>query len=183
MFLGKKSLKFTPRQIAFAGMIAALYAVMAYFSSIFGIAYGPIQCRFSEALCVLPFLFPAATPGLFLGCLVANLLSPYGALDIVFGSLATLLAAMWTQRVTHRWLAPLPPVVCNALIVGFVIAYEETGVSLSALGSSPFLAAFGYNAFTVGLGELLACYVLGGLLLTALPRIPALRKYLPKTEK
>lgn len=178
MLSDKKPRKFTTRQIAFAGVVAALYTVMSYFSSIFGIAYGPIQCRFSEALCVLPFLFPAATPGLFLGCLVANLLSPYGALDIVFGSLATLLAAMWTQRVRHKWLAPLPPVICNALIVGFVIAYEEAGAGLSSLGSSAFLTAFGYNALTVGLGELLACFVLGGLLLAVLPRIHALRKYL-----
>ena len=86
--------RFSVHQLALSGIIAALYAVMAYFASVFGVAYGPIQCRFSEALCVLPFFFPEATPGLFIGCLVANLLSPYGVLDIVFGSLATLLAAL-----------------------------------------------------------------------------------------
>ena len=160
--------RFTTRQLAIAGTVAALYAVLAYFAAIFNVAYGPIQCRFSEALCVLPFLFPAATPGLFIGCLVANLLSPYGALDIVFGSLATLLAAVWTQHTRHRWLAPLPPVICNAVIVGAVITVQEVSMDL-------FWGTFLYNAVTVGLGEAVACYVLGGLLLTLLPRVPALR--------
>ena len=172
--------RWSTRQLAFAGAVAALYAVMSYFASFFGIAYGPIQCRFSEALCVLPFLFPAATPGLFVGCLVANLLSPYGALDIVFGSLATLLAALWTQRTRRRALAPLPPVICNALIVGFLIAFEQAGTGVSSLGTPKFLAAFGYNALTIGLGEFLACYVLGGILLAVLPRIRSLPKDLQR---
>ena len=165
--------RFTTHQLATAGVIAALYAVLAYFASIFGIAYGPIQCRFSEALCVLPFLFPAATPGLFVGCLVANLLSPYGALDIIFGSLATLLAAVWTQNTHHKWLAPLPPVLCNAVIVGAVISFQETGFT------GAFAGAFAYNAVTVGVGEAIACYVLGGVLLTVLPKVPALRRQMP----
>ena len=163
--------KFTTQNLAMAGSIAALYAVMAYFSSIFGVAYGPFQCRFSEALCVLPFLFPAAVPGLFIGCLAANLLSPYGALDIVFGSLATLLAAVWTARVKHKWLAPLPPVICNAVIVGAVIAVETAPGSL-------FPASFAYNALTVGAGEAVACFALGGLLLHYLPQVKPLQKYL-----
>ena len=158
--------RFTTRQLATAGIIAALYAVLAYFSSVFGIAYGPIQCRFSEALCVLPFLTPAATPGLFLGCLAANLLSPYGALDIVFGSLATLLAALWTQHIRYKWLAPLPPVICNAVIVGAVVTVQQVPAEL-------FWGTFAYNAFTIGLGEALACYILGGLLLTQLPKLNA----------
>lgn len=165
--------RFTTHQLATAGVIAALYAVLAYFASIFGIAYGPIQCRFSEALCVLPFLFPAATPGLFVGCLVANLLSPYGALDIIFGSLATLLAAVWTQHTHHKWLAPLPPVLCNAVIVGAVISFQQTGFTGAVAG------AFVYNAVTVGVGEAIACYVLGGVLLTVLPKVPALRRQMP----
>ena len=156
--------KFTTRQLTTAAVIAAPYAVMAYFASIFGVAYGPVQCRFSEALCVLPFLMPEAVPGLFVGCLIANLLSPYGVLDIVFGSLATLLAAMWTRRCRSRWTAPLPPVICNAVIVGGLIAYYEAGFSAA------FPAAFAYNAFTVGLGEALACYVLGLLLLKAVEK-------------
>lgn len=164
--------RFTPRQLALAGVIAALYAVMAYFSAIFGVAYGPVQCRFSEALCVLPFLFPEAVPGLFIGCLAANLLSPYGVLDIVFGSLATLLAALWTRRVSHKWLAPLPPVICNAVIVGALLAFYETGFT------GAFAAVFAYNALTVGLGEAVACYVLGGVLLHLLPQIRPLKRFL-----
>lgn len=101
--------KFTTKDLTLAAMVAALYAVMSYFGNVFGLTYGPIQLRFSEALCVLPFLFPATAPGLFVGCLAANLLSPYGPLDIVVGSLATLIAAVWTSRVKRRWLAPLPP--------------------------------------------------------------------------
>ena len=163
--------RFSPRDLAIAGIIAALYAVLSYFSSVFGIAFGPVQCRFSEALCVLPFLTPAAVPGLFVGCLVSNLLSPYGALDIVFGSLATLLAALWTAKVRRPWLAPLPPVVCNALLVGAVITVQQVPSEL-------FLGTFAYNALTVGLGEALACYVLGGLLLKVLSRNAALKRYL-----
>jgi len=155
--------KFTTRQLAIAGLIAALYAVLSYFSSIFGVAFGPIQCRFSEALCVLPILTPAAVPGLFLGCLIANLLSPYGALDIIFGSLATLLAAIWTSKVKRPAFAAVPPVVCNAVIVGAVISVQQTADTL-------FWNAFAYNALTVGIGEALACFVLGGLLLRALRR-------------
>ena len=171
--------RFTVRQIAVAGVIAALYAVLSYFASIFNVAYGPIQCRFSEALCVLPFFFPEAVPGLFLGCLAANLLSPYGVLDIVFGSLATLLAAVWTARCGKKWLAPLPPVVCNAVIVGAVIAFETTPGGLTPV----FWTSFGYNALTVGLGELLSCYVLGGLLLGLIPRLSALRRFLPEDAR
>lgn len=163
--------RFSPRDLAIAGIIAALYAVLSYFSSVFGIAFGPVQCRFSEALCVLPFLTPAAVPGLFVGCLVSNLLSPYGALDIVFGSLATLLAALWTAKVRRPWLAPLPPVVCNALLVGAVITVQQVPSEL-------FLGTFAYNALTVGLGEALACYALGGLLLKVLSRNAALKRYL-----
>lgn len=108
-----------------------------------------------------------------MGCLVANLLSPYGALDIIFGSLATLLAAVWTQHTHHKWLAPLPPVLCNAVIVGAVISFQETGFT------GAFAGAFAYNAVTVGVGEAIACYVLGGVLLTVLPKVPALRRQMP----
>lgn len=161
--------RFTVRQIALAGIVGALYAVLSCFAAVFGVAYGPVQFRLSEALCVLPFLFPAAAPGLFVGCVVANLLSPYGALDIVFGSLATLLAAVLTMKAPNKWLAPLPPVICNAAIVGAVIAFQQTGFTAA------FPAAFGYNALSVGLGEAVVCYALGGALLSVLPRVRALR--------
>ena len=159
------------RDLTLAAFVAALYTVLSYFGGIFGLTYGPVQCRFSEALCVLPFLTPAAVPGLFLGCLVSNLLSPYGALDIVFGSLATLLAAIWTGRVRRKWLAPLPPVVCNAIIIGAVVTVQQVPMEL-------FWGTFAYNALTIGLGEALACYVLGGLLLKVLSGNPAIKKHL-----
>ena len=121
------------RKLAAAGMIGAAYAVMAIFGSVFGITYGPIQFRFSEALCVLPFLFPEAMGGLFVGCLIANIFSPYGLLDIVIGSLATLIAAWLTSRCRSRYLAPLPPVVVNAVLVGGLLAF----VTLKTLLDDP----------------------------------------------
>lgn len=168
--------RFTIQQIAVAGVVGALYAVLSYFAAIFGVAFGPIQFRFSEALCVLPFLFPATAPGLFVGCLIANLLSPYGVLDIVFGSLATLLAAVLTMKCPSKWLAPLPPVLCNAAIVGTVIAFEQTGFTTA------FPAALAYNAVTIGLGEAVVCYALGILLLAVLSRVRALRPMMAESH-
>lgn len=164
----------TTRQIALSGLIAALYAALSLLSSVFGLTYLPIQCRFSEALTVLPFFLPEAIPGLFVGCLVTNLMSTVGPLDIIFGSMATLLAAMWTAKMPNKWLAPLPPVLCNAVIVGALISWYEVGFG------PEFSALFAWNAFTVGLGEAIACYVLGMLLLAALPRVPALRNQMAK---
>ena len=154
--------KFNTRYLARAGVIAALYVVLTYLAGLMNLAYGPVQFRFSEALTVLPFLFPEAVPGLFVGCIVSNLLSPYGALDLVVGSLATLLAALWTAKCGKRWFAPMPPVVANAVLVGAMIAWYEAGFGPG------FAAAFAYNALTVGLGELAVCYVLGLPLLAVL---------------
>jgi uncharacterized membrane protein len=166
--------KFSTRDLTLAAMVAALYAVMSYFGNIFGMTFGPVQFRFAEALCVLPFLFPSTVPGLFVGCLTANLLSPYGPMDIVVGSLATLAAAVWTSKLKNKWLAPLPPVICNTVLVGFTIAFAQTGFSAA------FPAAWAYNGLTVGLGELGACYILGLCLLTALPRVPYFRAMISK---
>ena len=156
--------RFTTRQITFAAAVGGLYVVMGYFGNIFGLTYGPIQCRFAEALTVLPFLNPLTTWGLFIGCIVTNILSPYGPLDLIFGSLATLLAGLLTARCKNKWLAPLPPVLCNGVIVGGLIAFQEVGFT------GAFWGAFAYNAATVALGELLACYVLGMILLALLPK-------------
>lgn len=162
--------RFTARQLTTAAIIAAIYAGLTLLLPI--PQYGGIQLRVAEALTVLPFLFPEAVPGLAVGCFLANLLgSPY-VLDWVFGTLATLLAALWTSRVHSRWIAPLPPVLCNMVIVGAEIAYFAT------LDGGAFLPAYILNAFTVGLGEAIACYGLGTLLLKALPRVPALRRYI-----
>ncbi len=154
--------KFNTRYLARAGVIAALYVALTYLAGLMNLAYGPVQFRFSEALTVLPFLFPEAVPGLFIGCVVSNLLSPYGALDLVVGSLATLLAALWTARCGKRWFAPMPPVIANAVLIGAMIAWYETGFGAG------FLPAFAYNALTVGAGELVVCYALGLPLLKVL---------------
>lgn len=165
------------RQLTLAAAVAALYAVLSYFAGIFGVAYGPIQCRFSEALCVLPFLFPGTAPGLFVGCLIANLLSPYGPIDIICGSAATLIAAFWTAHVKHKWMAAIPPVVCNCVIVGAMLGWYEAGFGPA------FPAAFAYNFVTVGIGEVLACCVLGNLLLAVLPRVPFFQTLLPEQRQ
>ncbi len=152
------------RQITLAALTGALYVVMSYFSNIFGLSYGHIQCRFSEALTVLPFLCPVTAWGLFAGCIITNILSPYGLPDLIFGSLATLLAAVLTSKCKNKWLAPLPPVICNGVIIGALLAFQQTG-----LGTA-FLPAFAFNAVTVAAGEALACYVLGMALTEALTR-------------
>ena len=162
------------RQMTLAAMVAALYAVMCYFGNIFGLTYLGVQFRFAEVLCVLPFLFPSTVPGLFVGCIIANLLSPYGALDIVVGSLATLLAAFLTSKMPNKWLAPLPPVICNMVLVGFTIAFAQTYLPGQGL-SAAFPVAWLYNGLTVGLGELGVCYILGLPLLTFLPKVRSIQ--------
>ena len=161
--------KFTVQKLATAGVVGAAYAALALFGSIFGVTYGPIQCRFSEALTVLPFFLPEAVPGLFVGCLVTNLMSTVGPLDIIFGSMATLLAALWTAKMPNKFLATLPPVICNMVLVGAEIAWFSTQEGAA------FWPAFAFNSLTVGIGEAAACFILGSLLLRVLPRVPALK--------
>ena len=156
--------KIAVRQLTTAAMVCAAYAVLAIFGSIFGISYGPIQCRFSEALCVLPFLFPETAWGLGVGCLIANILSPYGLLDIIIGSLTTLISAHITARCRNRYLAPLPPVILNGVLVGGIITFEQVGFGRA------FIPTYLLNALSVALGEAIACYGLGLLLLKALEK-------------
>jgi uncharacterized membrane protein len=162
----------TTRQLTLAAVVAAVYAALTM--ALPALSYGQVQIRFSEALTVLPFFFPATAPGLFVGCLIANLLSPYGLVDIICGSAATLLAAAWTARMKKRWLAPLPPVLCNGVIIGAMLAWYETGFGPA------FPAMFAVNGLWVALGEMGACYVLGGILLTALPNIKYFRQMIPQ---
>ena len=165
-------MKLRTKQLTLAALTAAAYAVLSDLGAIFGITYGPIQCRFSEALCVLPFFLPETAWGLGVGCLIANLLSPYGVLDIVVGSAATLLAALLTARCKKMWLAPLPPVLANTVLIGLVLAYEQAGTSAA------FRPTYGFHALTVGLGEVVACYGLGMLLLWRLSKSTTLQNYL-----
>ena len=165
--------KLDVRQLTLSAMVAAIYFVLSYFGNIFGLTYGPVQCRFAEALCVLPFLFPSTIPGLFVGCLLTNLMSTV-PLDIVVGSLATLLAAFWTSKMPNRYLAPLPPVICNGVIVGAMLTWYEVGFG------EGFWSLFAFNGLSVAVGELLACYILGSILLYVLPRVPYLRRMMPR---
>lgn len=161
--------KFSARDLTVAALTAALYAVMGYFGNVFGLTFGPIQIRFAEALTVLPFLFPAAAPGLAVGCLITNLLSPYGPIDVVLGTLATAIAAWWTVKMPRWYLAAIPPIVMNLLILPPMWAWTEVG----GFGSG-FWGAWAYNALTFVIGEVVACYVLGTILLKVLPKIPGL---------
>ncbi|MBO4914540.1 MAG: QueT transporter family protein [Oscillospiraceae bacterium] len=163
--------KFSTRFLVRAGVIGALYVALTYLAGLMNLAYGPVQFRFSEALTVLPFLFPEAIPGLFVGCVVSNIISPYGVLDLVVGSAATLIAAFWTYKCRKAYFAPLPPVIANALLVGAMIAWCETGFGAG------FVPAFAYNALTVGAGELVVCYALG------LPLLRVLEKNLAASRK
>lgn len=134
-----------------SGIIAALYVVLTYISAALSLSSGAIQVRFSEALCILPVFTPAAVPGLFLGCLIANALSGCIIWDVIFGSLATLLGALGTYALRKKkWLAFLPPILCNTIVVPLVLAYfyhiEE---------SLPILF------LTVGIGEVISCFGIG----------------------
>ena len=147
----------TTRSITLSAAIAALYAVLTLLLA--PISYGDWQCRVSEALTMLPLLMPQAIPGLFVGCVLANLLGPSaGITDIVFGSLATLIAAIgtWYFR-KNKWIAAACPVISNAIIVGLV---------LSLSFNLPFLL----TALQVGAGELLAVLI-GLVLIKALGKV------------
>ena len=156
-----------------SAVIAALYAVLTYIAAGMNLAFGPVQFRFSEALCVLPIFTPAAIPGLTMGCLISNLASPLGLVDWIFGPVATLLATIVTRKLRDVKLFNIPffsllsPVIFNALIVGFEIAaITENGFNISAVS----LTTFFYQFLSVGLGELLVLFILG------LPLVFLLRK-------
>lgn len=160
--------KFSTQDLTLAAMVAAVYTVLTVGLPI--PQYGEVQFRIAECMTLLPFLFSWATPGLIVGCFLANLLGSPFVLDWVFGTLATAIACFLTRRAPNRWLAVLPPVVCNALIVGAEIAWSAT----EGFGDA-FWAAFGPIALSVGLGELAVCCLLGLPLLALLPRIKAVR--------
>ena len=150
------------RKLAFSAVIAGLYAALTL---LIPTGFGPLQLRVSEALCLIPFAWAPASWGLFVGCLLANIASPAGALDVIFGSLATLIAARMTARMKNRWLAPLPMAVVNGLIVGAVLAY--TGAP------DHFGSAFALFAAQIFLSELATGYLLGLPTLAAFMRLSA----------
>lgn len=151
-----------------AAIIAALYVVLTYLANALGLASGTIQVRISEALCVLPFFTPAAIPGLWIGCFLANFLTGGALPDVIFGSIATLIGALGTYFLRkHRFLCTLPPVLANMVIVPFVLifVYKVPSVMVGSID-----VTYWFNFLTVGIGEVISVCVLGSLLLTALYR-------------
>lgn len=144
-----------------AALVAALYVVLTYVALAMGLSSGVIQIRFSEALTILPYFMPSAIPGLFVGCILANLLTGCALWDVVFGSIATLIGAVITYllREKNKFLAPIAPILSNTLIVPFVLKHVY-GMS----GGLP------YFFLTVFIGEVLSCGVLGMLLLCSLEK-------------
>lgn len=138
-------MKLSVRRLTTAACIAALYAGLTLLTA--PIAFRAVQLRFAEALCILPYFTPAAIPGLFVGCLVANLASPMGAADLIVGSLATLLAAV-VSRFLPKYLVPLPAVIFNAILIGLL---------LHLTAGLPLWASMGQIALEQGI----ACYGLG----------------------
>lgn len=142
-----------------AAMIAALYVALTL--AFAPISYGQVQLRISEALTILPVFTPAAIPGLFVGCFLSNIIGGAAMPDILFGSLATLIGAWGTHRLRHAkpLLFPLPPIVANTLIVPLILRYAYA-ITLPL----PLMM------LTVGIGEVMACGVLGFVLYYALKR-------------
>ena len=172
--------------VAQAGMIAAVYAAATLVTLLLlqGLAWGPVQFRLSEAVCVLAVLTPAAVPGLTIGCAIANLIAlaingtgALGLLDVAFGSLATFLGALWCWKLRDRpKLALLGPVIANALIgpaylplrlqgLGYYTS-PFTSVALDGL----YLPMYLFGVVSTGIGEALVMYALGLPLLSALRR-------------
>lgn len=141
--------------------IAALYVALTLVANMFGLASSAIQVRISEALTVLPYFTPCAIPGLFIGCIFANLFTSAALYDVIFGSLATLVGALGTYALRKRskYLAPIPPIVANIAVVPLVLI-KVYGIP----------DAWWYLALTVGAGEVISCGILGTLLMKALER-------------
>lgn len=149
------------KNLTMASVIATLYVVLTLLSRVFGLDSGVIQMRFSEALCIIPVFTPAAIPGLFIGCFLSNLLLGNLIWDVVFGSIATLLGAIGTRFLRKNpYLAIIPPILSNTLIIPFVLSYVYH-----------FKEGIPYFMLTVGIGEIMSCGVLGLILFNAVKRI------------
>lgn len=152
-----KSTKFLTQ----AALIAALYVVLTEISTLLGLSSGVIQVRFSEAMCILPIFTPAAIPGLTAGCIISNLLAGGIAIDIIFGSLATLIGAVGTYYLArvNKYLSPVPPIIANTVIIPFVLKFAYC-----------FEGALGFFFVTVFAGEFISCALLGIPLMLALEK-------------
>ena len=148
---------FTTRRIAHGAIIAAVYVVLCIIFQ--PISYGPIQFRIAEALTIMPLFTPAAIPGLFVGCILANIIGQGVIMDVIFGSLATLIGAVLGYLLRrNRWLVPIPAVVANALIIPFVLRYGYGFTDVPIALEMVYILA----------GEVVGCYILGELLATIL---------------
>ena len=141
-------------------LVAALYVALTFLARLLGLDSGMIQVRFSEMLCILPIFMPSSVWGLFIGCFISNLLVGAHWLDILIGPMATLIGAVGTYALRRiKWLAPLPAVLSNAIIIPFVLSFAygvEEAIPLLML--------------TVGAGELISVYGLGGVLMVSAKR-------------
>jgi len=173
----RKSRKFlNTRNIALAGMIAAMYVALVYVLAEF--SFFAFQLRVAEVLTILPFIFPAAIPGVFVGCLVSNiLLSPLGLPDYIFTPLATLAAAYLTSRCKTRWLAPLPPVILNAIAVSAILTLFDPEV-LSSMGAS--MSTFIAIGLSIFVSQAIVCAGLGIPLLYAIEKLKLQERFLGK---
>ena len=146
-------------RLAYVGVLAGIYVVL---TMVFApVSFGPVQFRISEALCIMPYFSASAVPGLFAGCLLSNLLCGAMPMDVIFGSIATLLGAVGSRMLRRRkWLVCVPPIVSNTLIIPWVLRYAYGAEELI-----PFMMV------TVGIGEVLAIGVLGNILLVTLEKI------------
>ena len=163
-------MKINTRNLITAAVVGALYAVLTM--ALAPISYGALQFRVSEVLCILPFFMPSTAWGLFVGCIVANLMSTAGVLDVVFGSLATLITCLciaWCGKMGNtlkaRLLACFMPVIWNGLIVGATLT-----IALAGLNPLTHFGAFLVFAGEVALGELGVMYLIGLPLMTYLPK-------------
>ncbi len=152
------------RGITYAGIVAAIYVVLTCVANLFGLSGGAVQCRLSEALCVLPAFTPFAIPGLFIGCIISNLITGCVIFDIIFGSLATLVGAVGTycfaKLGANKFTLPLPPILANTLIIPFVLYYCYSSVD----------ASVAYYFVSVFVGESVSCGVLGMFIYSSLKK-------------
>lgn len=158
-------MKKTKTQILTQGAaIAAIYVVLTLLANAFGLANYAIQVRFSEALTVLPYYSPIAIPGLFVGCIISNILTGAHPLDVIFGSIATLIGAFFTYYFgkkcpDKKWLAPIPPIVSNTVIVPLILSFVYK-----------FEGSIPYFMLTVGIGEIISCGILGIIFMKVIER-------------
>lgn len=155
---------FSAMSLVHGAFVAALYIILTYLASALGLASGAIQIRFSEALCILPAFFPSAIWGLFAGCLISNTLTGAVLIDVILGSLATLIGAVGTRLLRKKpLLMVLPPILANMIILPPILAYVYN-----------FEGSLWYFVATVGIGEIISCGILGLLLYKLLYKYKAI---------